>query len=106
MEFASWAEHFKRTPLDYLRDLARQLLFDAHDYLLPVEFAATKAKMTRDACTAAALQNWLDDTLSNERASVSSKYGPIKDYERFGAPRDRDVADILDSRFPYLAWKK
>lgn len=88
----------------YLKKLIVSLLTENHDYLLPIEYVAQKSDIQAKDCTPDALQKWLDKKISDDYGSFSSQYGAIKDYERFGAPRDRKISAILDERFPYLSW--
>lgn len=93
-------------PEDRLTSLVTSLLFESHDYLAPINFAAEiKRKTKPDEFEDESLQTWLDKELSSEYSSVSSKYGPIRDYKRFRAPKS-GVKEILEERFPYIEWKK
>lgn len=117
MEITSWRDQFDITPVEYLQNLTRALLFSTHDYLLPVEFAADvfaqlqNSKLDHDSkvqfYSDDAFQEWLEDKLSAENPRISSQYGPIQDYRRFGAPRRVDgLRAMLDTRFPYLCWSE
>ncbi|AWV88479.1 exodeoxyribonuclease V subunit gamma [Bradymonas sediminis] len=99
----NWSKEDAR---EYLKELVTSLLCECHDYLLPIEFAAEKPNMKPADCTREHLQDWLEKALSSERTSIASKYGPIKDYARFEAPRDGQIAARLDARFPFFAWSE
>jgi exodeoxyribonuclease V gamma subunit len=86
---------------DYLAKLSASLLFDSHDYLLPIQFVAACGKSGDDP-DVEQLRSWLEDELASSYSSAAFQYGPIKDYRRFGAPRDVDIAETLRARFPHL----
>jgi exodeoxyribonuclease V gamma subunit len=110
-----WHERFPdRTPLDYLQDLTRAMLFESHEYLFPVEFVAQHAgslDMAQDSQGEEDSQRpnsrdlfeaWLEDALENDFSKPSFVYGPIKDYSRFGPPLHLDLAELARQRFPHL----
>lgn len=98
-QYASWSS---TAAAEYLATLCASLLFEPHDYLLPIQFAAAVRDEEASQRTADTLKSWLEKQLSSSYCSASSQYGPIKDFRRFGAPRDLDVDDVLRTRFPHL----
>lgn len=87
---------------EYLAKICAALLFDPHDYLLPIQFAAAMSDEEAERRNVHTLKAWLEDQLSNSYSSLASQYGPIEDFRRFGAPRDLDIDAVLRSRFPFI----
>ena len=84
---------------DYLKSLCASLLSESHDYLFPVELLAEFDAKDVHSGNQEHLQAIVDDALSSPTGR--DKYGPIKDYERFGPPQQLDLAKLLRSRFPH-----
>jgi hypothetical protein len=96
--YGSWS---REQATDYLAKLSASLLFDSHDYLLPIQFVAACGKSDDDP-DLDQLRSWLEDQLANSYSSAAFQYGPIKDYQRFGAPQDLDITETLRTRYPHL----
>jgi exodeoxyribonuclease V gamma subunit len=77
----------------YLTEILAEMLGERHAYLLPCE--AVFEHLTKDKTIAGCVESLVED----DRASCSSRWGPVPDFGRYEPPDDETARALIERRF-------